>query len=167
VPGAPARRRATPRRRPGGRRPHHRCHRRRLRPRAARRRSDHGRRLHGRARAVTGRPSAWITDHLALAPPGPALDVACGAGRPALLRARAGRGVDATDRDLARCRALAADAARERLSLRVLCADLEQLPLPRRRYAVVVNTLYLDRALVPRLVDALLPGGLLSSHTSP
>jgi SAM-dependent methyltransferase len=110
-------------------------------------------------------PSPWVTEHLSLAPEGPVLDVACGAGRHALWMARAGRRVHAIDRDVARCVTLAADAARARLPLDVVCADLEQLPLPRRHYAVVVNTLYLDRGLIPQLIDALMPDGLLLFET--
>jgi SAM-dependent methyltransferase len=110
-------------------------------------------------------PSLLVTDHLSLAPAGPALDVACGTGRHALWIARTGRTVDAIDRDVARCLALGSAAVRQRLPLRVVCADLERFPLPRRRYAVVVNTLYLDRRLVPQLIDALAPGGLLLFET--
>ena len=115
--------------------------------------------------AVPLAASPLVAGHLSLAPDGPALDVACGGGRHALLIARTGRAVDAVDRDVARCLALSRAAARQHLPLHVVCADLEQFPLPRRRYAVVVNTLYLDRRLVPQLADALVPGGLLLFET--
>lgn len=110
-------------------------------------------------------PSPFVLAHLALAPPGRALDVAAGRGRHALAIARSGRTVDAVDRDATACRALAGLAREARLPVRVVCADLDDLPLPRRRYALVVNTLYLDRALVPALVRALVPGGLLLFET--
>ena len=110
-------------------------------------------------------PSPLVVAHLALAPPGPALDVACGTGRHTLAIARSGRRVEAIDRTLARCLELAARARTERLPVEVVCADLERLPLPVARYALVVNTLYLDRALVPALVHALRPGGLLLFET--
>ena len=110
-------------------------------------------------------PSPFVIEHLTLAGPGPALDVACGVGRHALAIARTGRVVEAIDRSLTRCAELARRAAREGLAIRPVCADLAQLPLPRRRYAVVVNTLYLDRPLVPALVRSLLPGGLLVFET--
>lgn len=111
-------------------------------------------------------PSPFILEHLALAPPGRVLDVACGSGRHALAIARTTeRAVDAIDRDRERCAALAADARREGHRIQVVCADLEQMPLPVGRYAVVVNSLYLDRALVPALIDALQPGGLLLFET--
>jgi tellurite methyltransferase len=110
-------------------------------------------------------PSPFVLEHLAFAPPGRAFDVACGAGRHALALARLGRVVEAADSSLARCRDLRAAASTEALPVYVVCADLERWPLPRRRYAVVVNTLYLDRALFPRLVEALVPGGLLLFET--
>lgn len=111
-------------------------------------------------------PSPFVLEHLPLAPPGPVLDVASGSGRHALAIARTtGREVEAIDRDPARCARLAADAQREALRIRVVCADLEQMPLPVGRYAVVVNSLYLDRGLVPALVAALVPGGLLLFET--
>ena len=110
-------------------------------------------------------PSPFVVEYVALAPPGRAFDVACGAGRHALLLARLGRIVEAADSSVARCRDLRAAALGEGLRVDVVCTDLERWPLPRRRYAVIVNTLYLDRALFPRLVEALVPGGLLLFET--
>ncbi len=110
-------------------------------------------------------PSPFVVEHLPLAPPGRAFDVACGSGRHALALARLGRVVEAADSSFARCRDLRAAALAEGLRVHVVCADLERWPLPRRRYAVIVNTLYLDRALFPRLVEALVPGGLLLFET--
>ena len=111
-------------------------------------------------------PSPFVLEHLGLAPPGAGLDVACGAGGHALASARtSGRRVDAIDRDRDRCTRLASTARQEGLPIRVVCADLERMPLPVARYAVVVNTLYLDRGLVPALKAALRPGGLLVFET--
>jgi len=114
---------------------------------------------------MTLAPSPFVLAHLGLAPPGPALDFACGAGRHALAIARAGRRVEALDHDVERLRALAAVAARERLPVDVACVDLEIMPLPVGRYALIVNTLYLDRARVPALRAALAPGGVLLFET--
>ena len=110
-------------------------------------------------------PSPFVLAHLADAPPGRAFDVACGTGRHAIALARRGWLVETADASWERCRDVLARARAESLPLDVFCADLERSPLPRRRYAVVVNTLYLDRALFPRLVDALVPGGLLLFET--
>jgi tellurite methyltransferase len=110
-------------------------------------------------------PSPFLLAHLCSAPSGPALDVACGTGRHAVAIGRTGRPVEAIDRDVARCRALATRARLERLPIEVVCADVEEFPLAAGRYAVVVNTLFLVRALVPALVRALRPGGLLFFET--
>jgi SAM-dependent methyltransferase len=112
-----------------------------------------------------GTASPFVLAHLGLAPPGPALDVACGTGRHAMAVARTGRRVEAIDRDAARCRALAVRARDAGLPIDVVCADLERWPLPAGRYAVIVNTLYLDRGLVGPLVHALRPGGILLFET--
>ena len=112
-----------------------------------------------------GAPSPFVVDHLSLAPPGPALDVACGGGRHALAIAATGRRVEAIDRDVDRCRALAARARGARFPIDVACADLERSPLPDGRYALIVNTLYLDRDLASALARALRSGGLLLFET--
>ena len=110
-------------------------------------------------------PSPVVLDHLALAPAGIALDVACGAGRHALAIARTGRTVEAIDRDASACARLADRARAEELPIRIVCADLERLAPAAARYALVVNTLYLDRLLVPALCRALRPGGVLLFET--
>ena len=110
-------------------------------------------------------PSPFVLDHLPRIPAGIALDVACGAGRHTLAIARTGRTVEAIDRDPTACALLAAQARAERLPVRVACADLERLAPRPARYAVVVNTLYLDRLLVPSLCRALRPGGVLLFET--
>lgn len=110
-------------------------------------------------------PSPFVLEQVRHAPEGTALDHACGAGRHALVLARTGRRVHALDRDAGRLTALARSAGDEHLAVRVACVDLERFPLPAGRYAVVVNTLYLDRARVPTLLGALAPGGLLVFET--
>jgi SAM-dependent methyltransferase len=114
---------------------------------------------------VTLAASPFVLAHLALAPSGPALDVACGTGRHALAIARTGRVVHAFDRDVARLHVLARAAEAQRLPVRVACVDLETMPLPAGRYALIVNTLYLDRLRMPMLCAALAPGGLLLVET--
>jgi SAM-dependent methyltransferase len=109
--------------------------------------------------------SPFVLAHLRDAPPGLALDVAAGRGRHALALAQAGRRVEAIDRDTQACHALAAAARAAGLPVAVVCADLERYPLPVGRYALVVNTLYLDRARIPALVRALAPGGVLVFET--
>ena len=106
-------------------------------------------------------PSAWVQRWLSwIRPGGAVLDVACGAGRHARLLARLGFEVDAVDRDPA----LFADPP-PGVALRG--ADLEGAPwpYPGRRFDGIVVANYLHRPLLPVLVDALEPGGILVYET--
>ena len=96
---------------------------------------------------------------------GRALDVACGVGRNAIFLAECGYqtyGVDVSVQGLEIARA---EAARRGCELRLLSADLDRYPLPRAHFAVVVVSRYLNRDLMPALVGALAPGGLLLYQT--
>ena len=90
------------------------------------------------------------------------LDLACGAGRNARHLARLGYQVEAVDRDSA---ALATLAGVDRISTR--CADLEAAPWPygADRFDGIVATNYLYRPLLPALLDALRPGGVVIYET--
>jgi len=113
------------------------------------------------AHAHESAPSAWVerwSHHIR--PGGAVLDLACGPGRHARLLARMGFEVEAVDRDPS----LFAEVP-EGVVLRA--ADLEAGPWPYggRRFDGIVVTNYLHRPLLPRLVDALEPGGLLVYET--
>jgi len=110
-------------------------------------------------------PSQFLVEHLRRLPRGRALDVACGAGRHALYLARHGWRVEALDFSHAALARLRAAARRDGLPIETVAADLEQYPLPRDRYAVVVNVRYLQRSLLPALKAALQRGGVLLFET--
>jgi SAM-dependent methyltransferase len=114
---------------------------------------------------VAGDPSSWIVrwSHL-IAPGGAVLDVAAGGGRHARWLAARGHLVVALERDPA------AIAALGRIpGVDAVAADLEDgspWPLPDdRRFSAVVVTNYLHRPLLPRLLAALGPGGVLLYET--
>lgn len=88
------------------------------------------------------------------------LDVACGHGRHVHLLADAGHRVTAIDRDAALLAPLAGRA-------RTLVADLESAPwpLPGATFDAVLVTNYLWRPLLPDLLAAVAPGGLLIYET--
>ncbi len=88
------------------------------------------------------------------------LDVACGAGRHARFFAQRGHAVDAVDQDIDALANLPPGIA-------VLQADIENgpWPFPGVRYAAVVVTNYLHRPLLPTLLAAVEPGGLLIYET--
>jgi SAM-dependent methyltransferase len=97
-----------------------------------------------------------------LIPPGEVLDLACGAGRHVALLLSLGHAVLAVDRDVAQLGPLA-DAE----GVAALAADLEGAPWPLggRRFSGVVVTNYLHRPLLPAIVAAVAPGGLLIYET--
>jgi SAM-dependent methyltransferase len=109
-------------------------------------------------------PSAWVRRHAALIPsvPGGArvLDLACGSGRHVRWLARLGHRVTAVDRDAAAVEPL-------RTLAEVIVADVENGPWPLdgRDFDAVVVTHYLWRALLPRLVASVAPGGVLIYET--
>jgi tellurite methyltransferase len=123
--------------------------------------SDAGHRSNGAPRA----PEPSVTEMLELLPRGLALDIAAGSGRHSLLLARAGFKVVAIDYDEAALRALQTFARAERLPIWALAADLSVFPLPRAHFDAILNVNFLDRALVPRLIGALRPGGALLFDT--
>jgi SAM-dependent methyltransferase len=111
-----------------------------------------------------GEPSRWVRHwaHL-VAAGGAVLDVASGAGRHARFFASLGHPVTAVDRDAA-----ALDTLRDAPLITPLAADLEGAawPLPSdAKFAAVVVTNYLHRALFPQLLNALAPGGVLVYET--
>ena len=93
--------------------------------------------------------------------------MACGKGRHALLLAAAGFAVTAVDRDEDALDRLRAQAVRLELDVRVEAIDLEApgVVLDAARFDLVVVTRYLHRPLVPQLVEALAPGGMLVYET--
>lgn len=106
-------------------------------------------------------PSAWVQRWSALIPiGGRALDVACGGGRHLRWLAARGHPVTGVDRD--------AEAVTPLRSLgEIVVADIEHGPWPfaGRHFDAVVVTNYLWRPLLPVLVDAVAPGGVLICET--
>ena len=108
-------------------------------------------------------PSAWVRRYAPLiAAGGTGLDLACGQGRHARHLAGLGYRVEAVDRDSA---ALAAVAGVTGVVTR--CADLEGSPWPygAGQFDGIVVTNYLHRPLLPALLDALRPAGVLIYET--
>lgn len=108
-----------------------------------------------------GEPGDWIVRWAHLLPPGgTVLDVACGGGRHTRWLAGRGHRLTCVDRD-------AAAVAPLRALAEVVVADIEQGPWPfaGRVFDAVVVTHYLWRPLMPALVAAVAPGGVLLYET--
>ena len=109
--------------------------------------------------AARTHPSALLAAWTGRLPRGRALDVACGRGRNAIHLAANGYAVDAMD-----ISDVALAGARERadatgVAVNWIEADLEQPDIARAAYDVIVIARFLDRPLIPRVIDALRPGG--------
>lgn len=118
------------------------------------------------AGTVDDAPAPWLADQAAVLrarAPGRALDVGCGLGRHALMLAGLGFDVDALDVSEVAVERVARVARERRLPIAAAQADLSARPvLPRPPYAVIVDTNFLERPLLPVLAGALAPGGLLA-----
>ncbi len=111
----------------------------------------------------TAEPSSWVRRWADRVPQaGTVLDVACGHGRHARFFAARGCRVHAVDRDEAAIAALSAVPG-----IVPVCADLESGPWPfaGERFEAVVVANYLHRPLMPLLLDAVAPGGVLIYET--
>lgn len=118
-----------------------------------------------RARPERGAPSEFVARHVArlahTSAGGAALDVACGAGRHSALLVEHGFRTFALDRSVAACKRVAAEIP----GVVAVVGDALALPFADTRFAVIVVTSFLERAIFPRLLDLLAPGGLLLAET--
>jgi len=114
--------------------------------------------------SARGAPSAWVTRCAGRIPPGgTVLDLACGTGRHTAFLLERGHPVVAVDRDVSGLADLAGAPGVE-----IVRADLEAggpFPLAGRTFAGMVVTSYLHRPVLPDLVAAVAPGGVLIYET--
>lgn len=116
------------------------------------------------------KPARFLMDHVHRLPKGIALDVAAGRGRNTLYLAAQGFTVEAIDRDgeaLAELEAIARQRNLAHVQTRVLDLESHDHPplLPKERYDVILVFFYLYRPLIPALLHALRPGGVLMYET--
>ncbi|WP_316364860.1 class I SAM-dependent methyltransferase [Candidatus Thiodiazotropha sp. CDECU1] len=112
-------------------------------------------------------PAEVLERNLHLLPAqGLALDLACGLGGNALTLARHGLDVVAWDISPVAIQRLNACAAEEGLTnLTGEVRDVEQSSPPHNHFDLIIVSYYLERALIPDLVDALRSGGLIYYQT--
>ena len=120
-------------------------------------------------------PADIVGEWLPLLPKGPALDLACGTGRHALLLAACGQAVTAIDwsavaLEIVEERARKADLRVRRVDeealadghagkgIQLIQADLEQISLPDESFDLILCLQYLQRSLFSQISRALRPG---------
>ncbi len=96
---------------------------------------------------------------------GRALDLACGLGAGALFLAEAGLQVSAWDRSPVAIQRLKQEADRRGLMLDARVRDLSVQPPEPESFQVILVAHFLDRTLVPAILQALKPKGLLFYQT--
>jgi tellurite methyltransferase len=134
------------------------------------------------AQAPSTEPAGIVRELLPLLPMGPALDLACGTGRHALLLAARHQHVTAVDWSATALEILEAKARAMQVSVRrirslesggrssrggidLVQADLEKSAIPERSYDLILCIRYLQRSLFPLICRALRPGGMLLFET--
>ena len=126
-------------------------------------------------------PAEFVRELLPLLPLGPALDLACGTGRHALLLAARQQPVTAVDFSAAAIEILeqsahdahcgvthsesAATIPHRRQGIHLWHADLEAVSLPSEAFSLVLCVNYLQRSLFPQIENTLVPGGILLFET--
>jgi len=114
---------------------------------------------------LEGSPAPYLIEWLPFLPRGRALDLAAGCGRHSIYLAQHGYRVDAFDISLVALTRLMTRARRYGLRVRPAVVDLDDIVLPSSAYDLIVDALYLNRALHPQLIRALVPGGALLVET--
>jgi tellurite methyltransferase len=111
-------------------------------------------------------PSEWLTTHTGLlSGKGKALDIAAGEGRNSVFAASLGYEVDCMDISevaLSKARALANE---KNVKITTLSADLDNSPLPKNEYDLVLCFNFLERNLLPEIQNTLKTGGILLYET--
>jgi tellurite methyltransferase len=144
--------------------------------------SEWDKRHRNAAQASRLEPASIVRELLPLLPLGPALDLACGAGRNALLLAERHQPVTAIDwsgvaLDILELRARQAHLHTRRIrspasiqantagGIELLQIDLDSANLPPDSFEVILCVQYLQRSLFPQIEKALRPGGALLFET--
>jgi tellurite methyltransferase len=122
-------------------------------------------RYNSRVNREKGGPHAFLREHLPLLPKGRVLELAMGEGHNAIFLAQQSfsvTGVDISDVAVARARHLSQAAG---VIIDAQRMDLRTATLPANTYDVVVCFYYLQRDLLPQIVNTLRIGGMVIYET--
>jgi len=115
--------------------------------------------------ALGKEPNPFLKKHIHLLPKGKILDMAAGEGRNAVFLAQNGFEVDAVDiseKGLKKARKLAREKG---VKINTFLVDLDQHPIGKERYDLIVNFYFLRRRLIPRIKKGLKKGGKVIFET--
>ena len=119
-----------------------------------------------RSATVERQASRVLNENLHLLPDkGRALDLACGLGANSILLAQQGLKVDAWDIADVPVAALQDVALKRQLSIQAEVRDVEVHPPEPETFDVIVVSYFLARDVIPALIQALKPGGLIYYQT--
>jgi tellurite methyltransferase len=108
----------------------------------------------------------FLTENCHLLPKdGQALDVACGLGGNSLFLAKCNLQVEAWDFSPNAISQLQVEAKRQDVEISVKVRDVLESSWPSQSYDVITVSRFLDHSIVPSLIQALKPGGLLFYQT--
>ena len=120
----------------------------------------------GRKEFALGKePNSFLKKHIHLLPKGKALDIAAGEGRNAVFLAQHGFEVDAVDiseKGLKKAQKLAKGKG---VKINTFLIDLDQYPIEKERYDLIINLYFLKRRLIPRMKKGLKKGGKVIFET--
>lgn len=126
---------------------------------------DKWNKIYSRVRGDTS-PALVLTENASLLPDhGHALDLACGAGANSIFLAQRGLTVDAWDISDVAIGELQRKAVRNNLEIHARAIDITPDTLKGRHYDVIVNCHYLDRAIIPMILKAASPSGIIFFQT--
>ncbi|MBD3823440.1 MAG: methyltransferase domain-containing protein [Epsilonproteobacteria bacterium] len=105
-------------------------------------------------------PARVVKEYISHAKVGDALDIACGTGRHTHFLAELGFLVDAVDFS-----DYALSKIKNMATINRIESDLDRYNIPANRYDLIINTNYLNRRLLPMIVDGLKSGGVVIFET--
>lgn len=112
------------------------------------------------------KPALVLSENFHLLPEqGSALDLACGRGGNALFLARQGLQVTAWDYSSVAIEQLKNLGEHQHLELQAEVRDVVDKPPSSQSFDVILVSYFLDRSIIPNLIAALKPGGLLFYQT--
>jgi len=110
-------------------------------------------------------PDTLLIDNKKMLTGGTALDIAMGSGRNALFLAECGYQVTGIDRAESAVQLAQHTAHKRGLTLDTITADILDVDLGTDRFDLIANFYFLERDLIPRIKQALKPGGLVFFET--